>query len=61
VYLAWAQIADQRRAREHLADVMWQQGAEQNRTQPIVMRFTGREGDMDRQPIGVHHHVDLAR
>jgi hypothetical protein len=27
---------------------LWEQRAEQNRTQPIVMRFTGREGEMDR-------------
>lgn len=25
---------------------LWKQGAEENRTQPIVMRFTGREGIM---------------
>jgi hypothetical protein len=32
----------------------------QNRTQPVVMRLTGREGKMDRQAIGVHHGVNLA-
>jgi hypothetical protein len=40
---------------------LWEQGAEQNRTQPIVMRFTGSEGEMDRQAIGVHRRVNLAR
>lgn len=37
------------------------QGAEENRTQPVIMRLTGREGEMDRQAIGVHHRVNLAR
>jgi hypothetical protein len=37
------------------------QGAEENRTQPIVVRFAGREREMDRQAIGVHHRVKLAR
>src|SRR5258708_17312062 len=37
------------------------QGAEESRTQPIVMRFAGREREMDRQAIGVHHRVNLAR
>ena len=36
------------------------QCAEQNRTQPVVMRLTGREGEIDRQAIGVHHRVNLA-
>jgi hypothetical protein len=27
----------------------------------IVMRFTRRESEMDRQAIGVHHRVNLAR
>jgi hypothetical protein len=35
--------------------------AKENRTQPIVVRFTGREGEMDRQAIGVLHRVNLAR
>jgi hypothetical protein len=34
---------------------------EENRTQPIVMRFTRRKSEMDRQIIGVHHRVNLAR
>src|SRR6516164_3081532 len=34
---------------------------EENRTQPIVMRFTGRESEMDRHAIGVHHRVNFAR
>ena len=38
-----------------------EQGAEENRTQPIVMRFTGREREMDRQAIGVDQRVNLAR
>lgn len=36
------------------------QCAEQNRTQPVVMRLAGREGEMDRQAIGAHHRVNLA-
>ena len=40
---------------------LWKQGAEQNRTQPIVMNLTGREGEMDWQAIGVHDRVNLAR
>jgi hypothetical protein len=39
---------------------LWKQGAEENRTQPIVVRLTGREGEMDRQAIGVHDRVNLA-
>jgi hypothetical protein len=39
---------------------LWKQGAEKNRTQPIVMRLTGRESEMDRQAIGVYHRVNLA-
>ena len=35
--------------------------AEKNRTQPIVVRLTRREGEMDRQAIGIHHCVNLAR
>jgi hypothetical protein len=46
-------IREQHRLRE--------QGAEESRAQPIVMRFTGREGEMDRRAIGVHHRVYLAR
>jgi hypothetical protein len=40
---------------------LWQQCAEENRTQPIVLRFTRRKSEMDRQAIGVHHRVNLAR
>ena len=40
---------------------LWEQRAEQNRTQPIVVRFTGREGEMDWQAVGVHDRVNLAR
>ena len=29
-------------------------GAEENRTQPIVVRLTGREGGMDRRIAGVN-------
>ena len=36
------------------------QGAEENRTKPIVMRLTGREGEMDREAIGVNDRVNLA-
>jgi hypothetical protein len=39
---------------------LWKQGAEENRTQPIVVRFNRRESEMDRQAIGVHHRVNLA-
>jgi hypothetical protein len=39
---------------------LWKQGAEENRTQPIVMRLTGRESEMERQAIGVRHRVNLA-
>jgi hypothetical protein len=38
----------------------WKQGAEENRTQPIVVHLTGRESEMDRQAIGVHHRVNLS-
>ena len=34
---------------------------EENRTQPIVVCFTGREGEMDWQAVGVHHGVNLTR
>ena len=40
---------------------LWKQGAEKNPTQPIVVRFAGRECEVDRQAIGVHHRVNLAR
>jgi hypothetical protein len=40
---------------------LWQQGVREKRTKSIVMRFTGREGEMDRQAIGVHDRVNLAR
>jgi hypothetical protein len=36
------------------------QGAEKNRTQPIIVRLTGRESEMDRQAVGVHDRVNLA-
>jgi hypothetical protein len=36
------------------------QGAEESRTQPAIMRFTGRESEMNRQAIGVHHRMNLA-
>ena len=39
---------------------LWKQGAEENRTQPIVVRLTRREREMDRQAIRVHHRVNLA-
>jgi hypothetical protein len=39
---------------------LWKEGAEENRTQPIVVRLTRREREMDRQAIGVHHRVNLA-
>jgi hypothetical protein len=37
------------------------QGAEKNRAQPIIVRLTGREGEMDGQAIGINHRVNLAR
>jgi hypothetical protein len=37
------------------------QGAEKNRTQPIVVRLTGRQSEMDRQAIAVHDRVNLTR
>jgi hypothetical protein len=37
----------------HEQHCLWEQRAEQNRTKPIVMRFAGREGETDRQAIGV--------
>jgi hypothetical protein len=40
---------------------LWKQGAEENRTQPIVVRLIWRDSEMDRQAIGVHHRVNLAR
>jgi hypothetical protein len=40
---------------------VWKQGADENRTQPIVVGLTGPEGEMDRQAIGVHDRVNLAR
>ncbi len=40
---------------------MWRQCAEKNRTQPIIVRLTGREGEVDRQTVGVHHRVNLVR
>ena len=40
---------------------LWKQGAEENRTKPIVVRFTWRQREMDRQAIGVYHRVNLAR
>jgi hypothetical protein len=36
------------------------QGAEKNRTQPIVVCLTGRQREMDRQPVGVHDRVNFA-
>jgi hypothetical protein len=30
-----------------------------NRARPVVMRFTGRETEMDRRTIGIHHRVNL--
>ena len=38
----------------------WRQGAEKDRTQPIVMRLTRREGEMDRQTIGINDRMNLA-
>ena len=40
---------------------LWKQGADKNRTQPIVVRLTWREREADRQAIGVHYRVYLAR
>jgi hypothetical protein len=48
------------RSRDPRATSFWKQGAEENRTQPVVMRLTGHEGEMDRQTVGVHHRVNLA-
>lgn len=36
------------------------QSAEEHRTQPVIMRLTRRESEMDRQAVGVHHRVHLA-
>ena len=47
-----AAIREQHRLGKH--------GAEEDRTKPIVVRFTGREGKTDRQAISVHHRVNLA-
>ena len=38
----------------------WEQGAEKNGTQPIVMRLTRREGEMERETIGVNDRMNLA-
>src|SRR3954453_13645959 len=32
---------------------LWRQGTQKNRTQPVVMRLTRREGEMNRQAVGV--------
>ena len=40
---------------------LWEQCAEENRTQPIVVRLAWCEGEMNRKPSGVHHRVNLAR
>ncbi len=40
---------------------LWEQSAEENRARPIVMRFAGREGEMDWQTVGVHDRMNLAR
>jgi hypothetical protein len=39
---------------------MGKQGAEEDRTQPVVVRLTGSESEMDRQTIAVHDRVHLA-
>lgn len=39
---------------------LWKQGAEEDRAQPIVMRLTGRESEMDRHAFGVYHRVNVA-
>jgi hypothetical protein len=39
---------------------LWKQCAEKNRTQPIVVRLTRREGEMYRQAIGIDHRMKLA-
>jgi hypothetical protein len=36
-------------------------GPSKNPTQPIIMRLTGREGEMEGQAIGIHDRVNFAR
>ena len=38
----------------------WLQSGQEHRTEPIVMRLTGREAELHRQTIGVHDGVNLA-
>jgi hypothetical protein len=38
---------------------LWKQCAEKNRTQPIVVRLTRREGEMYRQAIGMDRRANL--
>jgi len=40
---------------------LWEQSAEENRTQPIVVCLTGRQREMDWQAAGVHDRMNLAR
>jgi len=39
---------------------LWEQHAQENRTQPVVVCLTGREGEMYRQAVCVHDRVNLA-
>jgi hypothetical protein len=36
---------------------LWKQGAKENRTQPIVVRLTWRESEMDRQAAASARYV----
>jgi hypothetical protein len=40
---------------------LWEERAEESRAQSIVVCFTGREGEMDWQAVGIHDCVNLAR
>jgi hypothetical protein len=42
------------------SNIILKQCAEKNRTQPIVVRLTRREGEMYRQAIGIDHRMKLA-
>jgi hypothetical protein len=39
---------------------VWQHGAQENRTKPIVVGLTGREGEMDWHPVSIYDRVNLA-
>jgi hypothetical protein len=39
---------------------LWEHRAEEDRTKPIIVGLTGREGEMHWQPVGVYDRVNLA-